>query len=135
WPYSVGLTEKAGVATTLTSFLIDGVRQNLGFWTSTSIPANGSVSASLAASGLAAPITRVFAFSGQDPGGASWTRQISVPFLPSPGPAWIPAVALSSSPTTVKQNPQADPSCQWSQELTIQETAGFLVQLTSLRAG
>lgn len=135
WPYMVGLSEKAGVATTLTNFVIDGVRQSLGFWTSTNIPANGTVSANLNGAGLNAPVNRTFVFSGQDPGGQPWTQQITVPFVPSPGPLLAPAISLTSNPSTIKQNPQADPSCQWSQQLTIQETGGFLVLLTSLRAG
>ena len=135
WPYTVGLSEKAGVATSLTSFTIDGVRQNLAFWTSTNIPANGTVSATLSGSGLNPPLNRLFVFSGLDPGGQAWTHQISVPFLPSPGQVLAPAVSLASVPSTIRQNPQADPSCQWSQQLTIQETGGFLVQLTGLHAG
>lgn len=135
WPYTVGLTEKAGVATTLTSFLVEGVRQNLGLWNSTTIPANGSVSASLQASGLKAPVNRVFVFSGQDPGGAAWSQQITVPFSASPEQGFVPSLTLTSSPSTVKRNAQADPTCQWSQQLTVQETAGFLVQLTTFRAG
>ncbi len=135
WPYRVTLIEKAGVATTLTSFAVDGVRQSLGLWTSTNIPANGAISASLASSNLNAPVNRVFVFSGQDPDGTAWTRQITVPFLPGPGPTLAPSITLSSSPGVVQQNPQADPTCQWSHQLTIQETGGFLVQLTALRFG
>jgi len=135
WPYTVGLSEKAGVATTVTNFTIDGVRQNLGFWTSTSIPANGTVTANLSGSGLNAPVNRVFVFSGQDPAGPPWTQQITVPFLASPATALAPAITLSSMPSIIKQTPQADPSCQWSQQLTVQETGGFLVQLTALQAG
>jgi len=135
WPYTVGLSERAGVATTLMNFVVDGVRQNLAAWTSTNIPANGTVSAGLMGVGLNAPINRIFAFSGQDPGGQSWTQQITVPFLASPGPVLAPAISLASNPSTIKQNPQADPSCQWSQQVTVQETGGFLVQLISLRAG
>jgi uncharacterized protein (TIGR03437 family) len=135
WPYMVGLSEKAGVATTVTSFMIDGVRQNLGFWTSTNIPANGTVSANLSGLGLNAPVSRTFDFAGQDPGGQAWTQQLTVPFVPSPGLVLAPAISLASNPSTIKQNPQADPSCQWSQQVTVQETGGFLVQLISLRAG
>jgi uncharacterized protein (TIGR03437 family) len=134
WPYTVGLAEKAGVATTLTGFTIDNVNQNLAAWTSTNIPAGGTVRANLAGAGLNAPITRLFVFSGRDADGQTWRQQLSVPFLPSFGPTLAPAMTLSSAPATVLQNPQADPSCQWSQQLTIQETGGFLVQLSSLTA-
>jgi uncharacterized protein (TIGR03437 family) len=134
WRYTVGLSEKAGVATTLTGFTINGVQQNLAFWTSANIPANGTITADLAASGLTVPLDRVFAFTGQDPGGQAWTQQITVPFVAGPGPVLAPSITLSA-PSTVRQNPQADPSCQWSQPLTVQETGGFLIQLASLRAG
>ncbi len=135
WPYTVGLSEKAGVATTVTSFMIDGVRRTPGFFSSTNIPANGSVFANMAESGINAPVNRTFVFSGQDAGGQSWTQQITVPFLASPGPVLAPSISVASTPATIRQNPQGDPSCQWSQQLTIQETGGFLVQLTALRAG
>ena len=134
WPYTVGLSEKAGVATKLTGFTVDNVNQNLAAWTSTSIPAGGTVRANLSGAGLNAPVTRLFVFSGRDADGQTWRQQLSVPFLASSGPALAPAMTLSSAPATVRQNPQADPTCQWSQQLTIQETGGFLLQLSSLTA-
>ena len=33
------------------------------------------------------------------------------------------------------QNPKADPSCQFSHRLIVQETGGFLMQVTALRQG
>lgn len=135
WHYTVGLSEKAGVATKLTGFTINGIQQNLAFWTSNKIPANGTVAANLAASGLTAPLNRVFVFTGEDPDGQSWTQQITVPFVASPGPVLAPSITLSGAPSMVRQNPKADGGCEWSQQLTLQETGGFLIKLVSLHVG
>jgi len=135
WPYTVGLSEKAGVGATLTSFTIDGIQQNLSYWNSTSLAPKGMIFAALAASGLSVPVQRQFSFAGQDANGQPWTTQLTVPFIPNPGPVLAPAVTLSSAPAILAQNLQADPSCQWSQQLTIQETGGFLMQLIGLTAG
>ena len=44
-------------------------------------------------------------------------------------------MTLTSSPGTVQQNPNAAAACQWSQQLTLQETSGFLVLLSTLTEG
>lgn len=135
WPYTVGLSEKAGVGATLTSFVIDGIQQNLSLWSTTTIAPKATISAALAASGLSAPVQRQFSFKGQDANGQPWTAQLTVPFVPNAGPAIAPAMTLTSAPSTVAQNLAADSSCQWAQQLTIQETGGFLIQLIGLTAG
>jgi uncharacterized protein (TIGR03437 family) len=135
WPYSVGLAEVAGVATTLTSFTIDGQTQNISFWSSTKLPANGAIFASLSGVGLAAPVNRVFVFSGKDASGQTWTQQVTVPFLSRSGGIVAPGISLTTATPTVPQNPQADPSCQWSQQLSVQEQGGFLTLLASLFVG
>ncbi len=134
WPYTVSLIERAGVATRLTGFTINGVPQNLAYWSSTNIPANGKVSASLVASGIAPPLNRVFHFTGADAGGATWTRDLTVPFLGPAGPPFVPSLTLTTT-SAVTRNPQGGPLCAWSQELTLQETSGFLFLLTGLSAG
>jgi uncharacterized protein (TIGR03437 family) len=135
WPYTVGLSEKAGLGATLTTFVIDGIQQNLSLWNSTYLAPKGTISAALAASGLNTPVQRQFSFAGQDANGQPWTAQLTVPFVPNSGPVLAPSMTLSSAPSTVAQNLAADPSCQWAQQLTIQETGGFLVQLIGLTAG
>jgi len=50
---------------------------------------------------------------------------------PAPGPVMV----LSSASGVVVQNPAADPSCQWSQPLLLQERNGFPVQLTGFSVG
>ena len=135
WPYTVTLREQAGVATKLTTFTINGVNQNLNNFTSTNISPNGTVTGSFSGSGLATPLSRVFVFSGSDANGTPWVRQLTVPFLPPAGPSFVPTISLTAMPATVQQNPLADPSCQWAQELTVQEVTGFEVALGSLLAG
>lgn len=140
WPYVVRLTEMAGVATKLTGFVING-SDNSGsivadFGTAT-IPAHGTIAASLTGNLTSVPLNRIFVFSGVDAGsGQTWSQQITVPFLgPPAGQLFYPSIAVSSTPTTVEQNPQADPSCQWPVQLVVNEQAGFPMQLTKLTAG
>ena len=134
WPYMVTLSEKAGVATRLTSFSVDGATQSLSLFSSVNIPAKGAVVASLAGVALLTPRTRTFKFSGVDAGGGTWTREIDVPFLPGSAP-FNPLMTLTSAPSTVSRNPGADPNCPWSQQLTVQEQSGFFVQLNGFAAG
>ena len=133
WPYIVSLTEKAGIATTLTGFTVDGITQNLSFWSSTNIPSNGTVRASLVGAGLMPPVNRQFMFTGMDANGKGWSQALSVPFV-GPIPELLPSIALTATPATVPQNPQADPSCQWSHQLILQEQSGYPTVLTRLTA-
>jgi uncharacterized protein (TIGR03437 family) len=134
WPYTVGLTEKNGVATTLTRFTINGA-DNLSNLPS-AIPANGTIRANLVGSNLNVPLTRVFVFSGRDADGTIWTQSISVPFLPNNGvPTLGPAYNLTTTTPVVFLNLSSDPSCQWAQQLTVQETGGYYMVLTKLTMG
>lgn len=132
WPYDVALVERAGVATTLTSFTVDGTTQNLTFWNSTRIPANGAIFAELDASISSPPANRVFSFSGRDANGQTWTQQVSVPFLAGPATTFVPGISLTTPLPLVAQNPQAPSNCQWTQQISVQETGGFLTQLTAM---
>ena len=135
WVYSITLKELAGKATTLTGFTIDNFSydsQIASFFKTASIAAQGSITTTLSAQGLTPPVDRVFRFSGMDAGGQSWARQITVRFVGPPGPELNPAITLTSAPQSVQQNLQADPSCQWTHRLTVQEQSGFTVTLTRL---
>jgi uncharacterized protein (TIGR03437 family) len=134
WPYTVTLREKAGVATKLTAFTINGTTQNLNNFSSVNIPANGAVTASLSGAGITPPLNRTFVFTGSDANGRTWTQQLTVPFLGPAGPPYVPTILLTGLPATVEQNPKADPSCQWAQRLIVEEQNGFLVTLSSLTA-
>ena len=85
--FTIQLTETAGVPTTLTGFIFDGVSYTgslAQFFGSTALPAHGTLSASLKASNIPVPSSVNITFTGRDAGGATWTRQLAVPFLPQP---------------------------------------------------
>jgi uncharacterized protein (TIGR03437 family) len=136
WHYTVGLTEKAGVATTLTSLRINGVTQSVTAFDATVIPANGSVFAQFVGSGITPPLNRTYVFTGQDAGRVAWTQQITVPFVAPTISATLlnPGIAMSTTPT-VFDNLQADPSCEWAVPLNLQETGGYMFQLSKLTLG
>jgi uncharacterized protein (TIGR03437 family) len=138
WYVTVTLKEMAGVATTLTGLSIDGTSydsQIASFFKTANIPARGSIVAPLVVNELTPPDDVVFGFTGTDAGGQTWTRQTKVRFVGPAGPYLVPGILLTSTPETVQQNPQADPSCQWSHRLTVQEQSGFTVALTKLVIG
>jgi len=139
WPYSVLLAEKAGMATKLTGFTINGADNsaNIALFNKGSIPANGLVGANLVGNlgSSSLPLDRTFVFTGQDADGTTWTRQLTVTFVAAPGAYDVPAIGLAGAPSALQQNPQADPSCQWKQDLIIDEHAGFLMQLTKFTVG
>jgi uncharacterized protein (TIGR03437 family) len=132
WPYTVKLTEKAGVSATLTLFTINGQRQNLSYWSTTSIPANGSISAELLGEGLTPPISRVFHFAGVDATKQTWVQNLTVTFAGTTAPGLAPAMTLASTPATALQDSTQPPACQWSHQLIVQEQSGFEVQLIGL---
>ena len=135
WVYTITLTEKAGVATKLTGLTINGAPNQITSFTSGNIPANGTISGNLLATGITAPLLRSFVFTGVDADGTKWTQTLTANFIGLAGPQITPAVTLTAAPATAQQNPNADPACQWSQQLTVQEQSGYLVILNSLTAG
>jgi len=85
--FTVQLKETAGVATTITGFSFGGVSYTssiASFFGSTTLPADGTLSASLGSKNIAVPSTQVVVVSGRDASGATWSQQLSVPFLPKP---------------------------------------------------
>jgi subtilase family serine protease len=82
WNFTLTLTEKAGVGTTLTGFTINTADYSAAirtFFGTTQIAANGSIATTLHLSGLT-PQTIVFGFKGTDTSGRTWTASIPVPF-------------------------------------------------------
>ena len=137
WPYTLMLSEKAGVQTTLTAFTVNGVnnlRRLRHRHRSSSRPKALSQSA-LAGNNLTVPIDRVFHFEGKDLDGTLWSRDVTVPFLDAIYPGASTGMTLRSAPATVLQNPKADAACQFTHRLIVQETGGFLMQITALRQG
>ncbi len=97
------------------------------------LPAYGSLTTAInTAAGVPVPSSRVYVFSGVDADGRKWSQQYT---LTLQGSAPTPAITLTSAPGMVQQNPTADSSCQWSQQLIVQEQQGFAIQLTKLLAG
>ncbi len=131
WPFTVTLTEKAGVAATLTGFTVAG-NNDLSLFATTRIPAHGTISAAIVSTGLTVPVTRPFVFSGTDAAGKAWTQQLNIPFLDAQGTYFVPGMTLTTPLTSVQQDPQADASCQWAQPVTLQENGGFEITLTAL---
>jgi uncharacterized protein (TIGR03437 family) len=133
WQTIVTLQEIAGVPSTLTGFTIDGQPQQLPqYFPSTSILANGTLKADLILRNLSYPVTKVLGFTGIDASGTTWTHSLPVMFL---GPQVFQNFNLSAAPLTMLKNSAADPSCQWSQLLTLDETGGFAFQIAGLAAG
>ena len=131
WPYTIRLTERAGVATTLTAFTVDGVN-NLAAFANPAIAASGSLSVSLVGRNLTPPQNRVYHFEGADADGAKWNADLTVPFIGPAGPSLAPSLTLSAFPATIQRNPLAAPDCQWQAQFLLQERSGFQIVLTAI---
>lgn len=143
WPFLLTLQNLGGTATTLTTLKVNGqdfsssIKSFFGGGTGgATIRGGGTISASLTDSPTSSvPWNDIMLFGGVDSGGATWSQQITVPFLgPAVGQLFYPAIAVSSTPTNVEQNTQAAASCQWAAQLVVNEQAGFPMQLTKLTA-
>ena len=133
WQFSLTLRERGGVAAVLTGFTIDGQSQAVAqYFPSASIPASGTISSQLIVfRNLAAPMVRTFGFSGFDAGGQTWTRQVSIAFLP---PQDLRTVLLTAVPLTVQGNPSAA-DCKWPQQVIINENSGYAETIIGLAMG
>jgi uncharacterized protein (TIGR03437 family) len=135
--YTVRLSEIAGTAATLTVFTIAGsdYSSDIQSWFGTaSIPPNGTISASVRSKLITLPVNRVYTFSGTDASGASWSRQITVPFL---GQTSSASMVLASLPATVVPDTTHGCSSQYPyyQQLNLQEQNGYEVQLSRFTDG
>jgi len=137
WIYTLTVSEKNGVATRLTSLVIDGASSPsfIAALNNGNIPARGTLSITIQATLTSVPFNRTFSLIGADADGKTWTQQITVPFIGPVGPLLGPGLSIVSTPKNVQQNPQADSSCQWAQTITLQEQNGYLIQLTGLTSG
>jgi uncharacterized protein (TIGR03437 family) len=87
WPWVIQLTEVAGVATTLTSFVVNG--QDLSssiksFFGTNLLPAHGTLTAGLSSNPASVPGTEIVKFAGQDASGFQWDTQLPVQFVGGP---------------------------------------------------
>jgi hypothetical protein len=83
--FTLQLNETAGVATTVTGLILNGTSYAgsiAGFFGSATLPAHGVLSASLRAATIPVPSSVSMIITGRDASGATWTRQLAVPFLP-----------------------------------------------------
>lgn len=132
----VTLAEEAGVATKLTSFTMNGAGMSTSIsplFGSTRIAAFGTLSATMRVPTTPLPPATIpLVFGGADTGGRQWSRQVDLSVLPAVAG---PLVKLSSAPAAVQQNPLADPSCPWPQQLLVEERNGFPVQITGFKQG
>jgi subtilase family serine protease len=84
--FTIQLSETAGVATTVTGLSLNGTSYAgsiADFFGSAALAAHGTLSASMKAANIAVPSSVPMVFTGRDASGATWTRQITVPFLPA----------------------------------------------------
>jgi uncharacterized protein (TIGR03437 family) len=135
WFYTLTLTNESAVSTKLTEITINGTdySSNIASWFGTAtIAGNKSISVSLSTIGSNPPFNRVFGSAGTDTNGATWSQQITVPFVAQMRVA--PSLLLLT-PGTLQANPAADPSCRWLQPLVLEEQGGFDVRLTKLTWG
>src|SRR5579871_1364198 len=134
WNYTITLTNESAIAGTLTKFTIDGsddfanLKNALGTAT---IGANQSLSATLTARNLNAPVNRVFAFTGTDASGATWSQQLTIQFVSR---VLETMSVLVTTPATVPSNSAADSSCRWAQPIILEEQGGYDLQLSELRS-
>jgi uncharacterized protein (TIGR03437 family) len=134
WQTAISLSEINGVPALVTGLTIDGVAQTLSqYLPSAEIRASGSLTARFVFRGLAAPLTRTFVFTGNDAAGNSWTRQVQVVYEALPNAS--ENFRLTATPLVVTQNSSADPSCQWSVQLNIDDLGGENTSETLLHVG
>jgi uncharacterized protein (TIGR03437 family) len=129
WFYSIALTNLSNVPSTLTKFTIDGNDQTNPFPT-VAIPANGQlVALGLPLKNLSPPVNMVFEFDGIDPGGLTWSQQLTVQFVSR---VLVEPSLLLTTPATVWSASPANASCQWQQPLELEERGGFDTRLSKL---
>jgi len=136
WFYTVKITETGGTPTTVRAFLIDedDYSDSIADWFgSTTLPANGVLSADLRSSNIPIPSDRQFNFIGKDSSGAVWAESATATFL---GPKSTPktgTLSLTSDPNPVVKIAGGDPDCSpdypFGQELHLVELMGNSVKL------
>ena len=133
WQPSFTLTETAGVPAMVTGFSVDGQSQPLvKYFPSPSIVASGSLTTNVVFHNQATPTTHTFVFTGVDSFGTAWTRQATVTFNSLPSSLNF---NLAATPLIVAQDPDADPSCQWSTQVNIDDVSGFGDTMSVMASG
>ena len=128
WQTSISLIEVAGTPAIVTGLTIDGVAQTLSqYFPSPAIQPKGSLTANFVFRGLAPPVTKTFVFTGTDPTGLVWSRQVAVNYLPLAAEFYG---NVSATPLTAVQNP-ANAACPWSVQLNVDDQGGYGIYLIS----
>ena len=135
WEFTMTLRDRGGVASILTKVNLDGQDQPVSqYFPSSQIAPNGSItSRNIVFRNLAVPLVRTFGFTGVDSTGAIWTRQVAINFLGQR--TTLQAVILGATPLVMNQDPTADPSCQWSQQVTLTDISGYPLTMSGLLVG
>ena len=133
WHVYLTLRESAGVPAAVTALTVDGVAQALSdAFPSVNIPASGTLSGDFVLRNLTPPLTKTLGITGIDLSGKTWSRQLAVQFLGLPVTenfnVWV-------TPLTMQQNHAAPPSCQWSQQITLDELGGNALRVVFLELG
>ena len=132
WIAKLYLSEEAGVSATVTGLSVNGVSYDAQLGTvfkTTTIPPHQTISGSLGLATMPSPATQTLVFTGTDVNGGSWTARTSAQFVPD---LLVAArLTIASTPVTVTAN-GTNGSCQWLQQLTIQNQGGYFVNLLSL---
>lgn len=134
--FTITLTEKAGVGTTLTGLQIlggDYSSRIVSFFGTRAIPARGSIFANLDFDVPNAPTAGTFVFSGVDAGGQAWTAQTTAQFDTTRLQA--PWMSVSTLPGTADSAPSTDPTCAFQDTVILQENTGYQIDLKSFFAG
>lgn len=128
WQTSISLIEVAGTPALVTGLTIDGVAQTLSqYFPSTAIQPKGTLTASFVFRGLTPPVTKTFVFTGTDPTGLVWSRQVAVNYVSLPTDFYG---NVNVTPLTAVQNP-ANSACPWSFQLNIDDQGGYGIYLIS----
>jgi uncharacterized protein (TIGR03437 family) len=128
WQTFITLTEVAGTPAIVTGLTIDGVAQTLSqYFPSPAILPKGTLTATFVFRGLVPPVTKTFVFTGTDPTGLVWSRQVAVTYLSLPTDLYG---NVSATPLTAVQNP-ANSACPWSVQLNLDDQGGYGIYLIS----
>ena len=99
WPFTLALSEEAGVGATVTTLTINGAPYNVNTVFGTgSIPAHGSISSNgLELSNLAVPANVVFQYGGTDALGHAWSGELTIPFTGPQTPLVVGGVSNAAT--------------------------------------
>jgi uncharacterized protein (TIGR03437 family) len=133
WRFMLGLTETAGVATTITSLTIAGqdISSHIpSLFGSASIPPAGYVSAVVDITNVAYNQNNTIEIDGVDPGsGISWSQAFNVQFADPAGS--VSSLLASGLPALVYPDAAA-PDCPIRQHIILQSVGDSPVSLTAL---